>query len=140
LTPSEKADLKFSSPYIPVPVEDSAERKATPVVLGVLDYFPLAIEAERKATPVTTGVLDYFPLAIEAVARLSRKGNDKHNPGEPLHWNRPKSSDHADCLVRHLLDRGKIDPSSGELHDAAVAWRALALLQLAEEKRLDRTD
>ncbi len=91
----------------------------------------------RKDEPVTTGVLDYFPLAIKALARLSKKGNDKHNPGEPLHWSREKSGDHADCIGRHLLDRGKVDPESGELHDVALAWRALANLQLAEEKRLN---
>ncbi len=90
--------------------------------------------AQRKATPVCTGVLDYFPDALSAVARVSRIGNDKHNPGEPLHWSREKSSDHADCILRHMRDRGTLD-DDGELHDAKVAWRALAQLQLAEEKR-----
>ena len=90
--------------------------------------------AQRKATPLCTGVLDYFPDALAAVARVSQKGNDKHNPGEPLHWSREKSADHADCILRHMADRGKLD-TDGELHDAKVAWRALAQLQLAEEKR-----
>jgi Domain of unknown function (DUF5664) len=89
----------------------------------------------RKEVPIATGVLDYFPLALAAVARLSKIGNDKHNPGEPLHWSRHKSTDHADCIMRHMIDRGTID-SDGELHDVKVAWRALAQLQLAEEKRL----
>src|SRR5689334_5921158 len=44
----------------------------------------------RKDTPIARGCLDYFPLAIAAVARLSKAGNDKHNPGEPLHWSRGK--------------------------------------------------
>ena len=91
--------------------------------------------AARKEVPICTGVLDYFPLALAAVARLSKIGNDKHNPGEPLHWSRHKSTDHADCIMRHMIDRGTID-SDGELHDVKVAWRALAQLQLAEEKRL----
>lgn len=90
---------------------------------------------ERKETPVVTGVLDYFPLAIAAVARVSHKGNAKHNPGEPLHWSRDKSTDHADCIGRHLAERDQIAPDSGELHAAHIAWRALAYLQLAEEKR-----
>jgi hypothetical protein len=93
---------------------------------------------ERKDTPICTGVLDYFPLALAAIARLSKKGNDKHNPGEKLHWSRGKSDDHVDCLVRHLMERGTVDPSTGELHDVAVAWRALANLQLAEEARLKK--
>lgn len=97
-----------------------------------------ADSAERKGTPITTGVFDYFPLAMAAVARISKKGNDKHNPGQPLHWARNKSTDHADCIPRHLIDRGTIDPDSGELHEACLAWRALAMLELAEEARLNK--
>lgn len=88
--------------------------------------------AARKNLPVTTGVLDYFPDAIAAVARLSKIGNDKHNPGQPLHWSRGKSNDHADCIGRHLIDRGTLDPD-GVLHDVMLAWRALANLQLVIE-------
>jgi len=86
----------------------------------------------RKEAPVTTGVLDYFPLAIVEIARLSKAGNDQHNPGEPLHWAKEKSTDHADCIVRHLLDRGTMD-SDGQRHSTKVAWRALALLQIELE-------
>ena len=88
----------------------------------------------RKQTPICTGVLDYFPDALAAVARLSLKANEKHNPGEPLHWSRGKSSDHADCLVRHLLERGNEDPEMQESHTVHVAWRALALLQTEIER------
>lgn len=91
--------------------------------------------AKRKATPLCTGVLDYFPAALAAVARVSKFGNDKHNPGEPMHHARGKSTDHADCIARHLIDRGVIDPESGESHTAELAWRALALLQEEEEAR-----
>jgi hypothetical protein len=83
----------------------------------------------RKGVPLTTGVLDYFPAALAAVAKLSKFGNDKHNPGEPLHWSRGKSNDHADCIARHLVDRGVIDPETKMSHTVEVAWRALALLQ-----------
>lgn len=82
----------------------------------------------RKDSPVMSGVLDYFPLAVAEVARVSKAGNDQHNPGKPLHWARGKSSDHADCIVRHLIERGTID-TDGMRHSAKVAWRALALLQ-----------
>ena len=82
----------------------------------------------RKGLPVTTGVLDYFPDAIAAVAACSKAGNDQHNPGQPLHWNRAKSLDHADCIGRHLIQRGTVD-SDGIRHSAKLAWRALALLQ-----------
>lgn len=84
--------------------------------------------AERKRTPITTGVLDYFPDAIAEIARVSFIGNEQHNPGEPLHWAREKSTDHADCIVRHLLERGTVD-ADGTRHTAKMAWRALALLQ-----------
>lgn len=82
----------------------------------------------RKSVPIARGVLDYFPDAVAAVAELSRIGNEQHNPGQPMHWAREKSTDHADCIVRHLIDRGTRDVD-GVLHSTKVAWRALALLQ-----------
>lgn len=85
--------------------------------------------AQRKAVPIATGVLDYFPAALAAVAEVSKAGNDKHNPGQPMHHARGKSPDHADALLRHLTDRGDVDPEDGHRHSAKVAWRALALLQ-----------
>lgn len=84
---------------------------------------------ERKNIPLCRGVLDYFPAALAYVAQISKAGNDKHNPGEDLHWARGKSTDHADCIIRHLVDRGKIDPEDNLRHSGKVAWRALALLQ-----------
>jgi len=83
---------------------------------------------ERKRTPIFSGVLKYFPLAIAEVSRVSLAGNEQHNPGTDLHWDRAKSKDEADALVRHLIDSGKID-TDGIRHTAKVAWRALALLQ-----------
>lgn len=84
---------------------------------------------ERKATPIMRGCVDYFPAALAAVARLSLAGNEKHNPGEELHHARGKSTDHADCIMRHLIDRGTVDPEDNVRHSVKVAWRALALLQ-----------
>jgi hypothetical protein len=90
---------------------------------------------KRKQTPMCTGLLDYFPDALAAVARVSWQGNEKHNPGQPLHWDRDKSADHGDCVVRHMATRNEIDPESGETHLAHAAWRVLALLQLQEEAK-----
>ena len=84
--------------------------------------------AERKQSPMCTGLLDYFPLALAEVARVSKAGNDQHNLGQDLHWERGKSQDHADCIMRHLADRGLCD-SDGQRHSAKNAWRALALLE-----------
>lgn len=86
----------------------------------------------RKGVPIYSGVLMYFPDAIAAVAECSRVGNDQHNPGQPLHWARDKSQDHADCAVRHLMEAGSID-SDKVRHSAKAAWRCLALLQLELE-------
>ena len=83
---------------------------------------------KRKNMPIVTGVLDYFPDAIAEVARASLAGNEQHHPGAPLHWDKAKSTDEADALVRHLMERGTFD-ADGLRHSAKVAWRALALLQ-----------
>jgi hypothetical protein len=82
----------------------------------------------RKDTPIFSGVLRYFPLALAAVAQCSKVGNDQHNPGEPLHWAREKSTDEGDALVRHQLEVGARD-TDGIRHATKVAWRALAQLQ-----------
>lgn len=84
---------------------------------------------QRKNTPMARGLLDYFPDALAEVAHVSYVGNQQHNPGEPLHWAKEKSIDHADCIIRHLVDRGMKD-TDGMRHSAKVAWRALALLQI----------
>lgn len=86
------------------------------------------VAAERKKHPVATGVLDYFPDAIVAVSNVSWVGNEQHNPGQPLHWARSKSSDEADTMIRHFLERGTLD-SDGVRHSAKMVWRALAILQ-----------
>lgn len=91
--------------------------------------------ATRKTYPMARGLLDYFPDALAAVAQVSYLGNEKHNPGEEMHHARGKSMDHADCIVRHLVGRGGFD---GEIREsAALAWRALALLQEEIENELN---
>lgn len=92
--------------------------------------------AERKTMPLATGFLDYFPAALMEGARHSFLGNAKHNgAGTPLHWARGKSMDHADCIARHLIERGggewiEIDGERHWMrHSAALLWRAAAMLQ-----------
>jgi hypothetical protein len=82
----------------------------------------------RKMLPIGTGVLDYFPDALAAVAFVSYIGNKQHNPGKPLHWDRSKSTDEDDTVVRHFLERGTFD-TDGTRHRAKLVWRALAGLQ-----------
>jgi hypothetical protein len=85
--------------------------------------------AARKAAPIASGVLFYFPNALAAVANLSKVGNEKHNPGQPMHWAFDKSTDEADCITRHLAESGTIDRDDGVRHSVKVAWRALALAE-----------
>jgi len=83
---------------------------------------------KRKQLPVYSGVLKYFPDAIAEVSKVSRAGNEQHNPDKPLHWDRSKSTDELDALTRHLLEAGKLD-TDGLRHSAKIAWRALSNLQ-----------
>lgn len=86
---------------------------------------------KRKETPIFSGVVKYFPLALEEVARVSFAGSKQHHPNEPLHWDKAKSTDDADALMRHLTDYAKgIELDTDEVpHLAKVAWRALAVLE-----------
>lgn len=86
----------------------------------------------RKQTPVATGVLAYFPDAIAEVAKVSYIGNMKHNPGEPLHWARKKSTDQMDAAMRHIMDylKGGRRDTEGNLLLAQAVWRLLAQAQL----------
>jgi hypothetical protein len=90
--------------------------------------------ATRKTFPMARGLLDYFPDALAEVAKVSYIGNEKHNPGEEMHHARGKSMDHADCIIRHLVGRGGFDGDTRE--SAALAWRALALLQEELEREM----
>ena len=92
--------------------------------------------AGRKECPVASGVLDFFPDAIVAISRLSYRSTQQHHPDAPMHWDRRKSSDEADTMLRHFLQRGTLD-TDGIPHSAKVAWRALALLQKELEGNLE---
>ncbi len=99
------------------------------------EYGSKRTSARRKAQPIATGFLGYFPHAIAAVSECSKKGNDKHNPGEHLHWAKEKSTDEADCVARHLTDALAEGPltlnEDGVPHVVSLAWRALAFAERA---------
>lgn len=94
---------------------------------------------QRKQRPLFQGLFKYFPNALAEVAYTSYVGNEQHNPGTPLHWDREKSTDEADALLRHQLDAGTFD-SDGVRHSAKVAWRALAQLEKEIEKERETKD
>jgi len=99
---------------------------------------------ERKNYPLFRGCLRYFPAALAGVAKISKLGNDKHNPGEEMHHARGKSPDHGDCILRHLIDTedllAKWDRDDQVLEQeilnevSQMAWRALALSQELHER------
>lgn len=101
---------------------------------------------ERKLIPLHRGVFRYFPAALAGVARISYQGNARHNGTDELHHARGKSADHADCILRHLMDLEdhmaralREDPCGGRAGDilaeaSCLAWRALALSQTVHEK------
>jgi hypothetical protein len=81
--------------------------------------------AERKTIPLFSVLFGYFPSAMVALANHSYKSNEKHNPGEDLHWSRGKSDDHQDAALRHLAEGDYL----------GLLWRAAALLQLELESK-----
>ena len=100
---------------------------------------------ERKTYPILSGCIKYFPAAIAGVSNVSKKGNDKHNPGQELHHDRHKSMDHGDCIIRHLMDTEDLLTRLKEnnfnikqedilLEVNQLAWRALAYSQELHEK------
>lgn len=92
---------------------------------------------ERKEIGMSAGLFAYFPDALALVARHSVRSNEKHNPGQPVHWAREKSSDEEECILRHSLSVA-VDPNSlddGQPHIVCRAWRALAALQKWAEKQ-----
>ena len=84
---------------------------------------------ERKAIPVYRGFIKYFPDAIVEVTKCSVRGNNQHHPDKDVHWDKSKSTDELDSMMRHLLEEDW----------AAVAWRAMANLQRECDKKKEST-
>lgn len=82
-----------------------------------------------KEDRIFSGVVGYFPNALAAIGRWSERANEKHNPGEPMHWAFGKSTAHLDAAMSHLTQAGRIDPETGVPHLVNAAWRVLAALE-----------
>jgi|TARA_R110000823_G_scaffold72450_1_gene166560 hypothetical protein len=82
---------------------------------------------ERKQIPVYSGFIKYFPDAIVEVTKRSLEGNLQHHPDKPLFWDKTKSADELDAMMRHLIEQDWV----------AVAWRAMANLQRECDKSVD---
>lgn len=91
-----------------------------------------AIKYDGGKSPVYRGALDYFPRALLAVAEISAFGASKYAfrgwLDVPDGYNR-----YSDALGRHICKAvidGDYDPDSGLMHDAHIAWNAMARLEL----------
>jgi len=89
---------------------------------------------KRNEYPMAEGLLDYFPNALAEVARLSFLATKQHHPDKPMHWDRSKSTDHRNKIMRHLADTDTVDDKNID-HWAMVCWRALAGYQEYLEKK-----
>lgn len=91
---------------------------------------------ERKTWQMFTYLTEYFPDSFEEEVRVAIVGNQQHNPGEPLHWARDKSTDQLNTAFRHQWDHKTKGPKDkdGCYHLAKAIWRLKAELQLVIEK------
>lgn len=108
-------------------IHDKAEN-GEPIVAEERDscVSPFTDDAKtRKEYPVYSGFVKYFPDAIAEIAHVSWEGGQQHGHDE-LHWDRAKSSDEPDALMRHLIDYTN---TGNKKELAKVAWRSLAMLQ-----------
>jgi len=103
---------------------------------GILPNTPGA-KLDAGKPPVLRGVIQYFPRALMAVSEVSAHGASKYT------WKGWESvpdgvSRYGDALVRHLVKESyeELDPDSGLLHAAQVAWNALARLELTLRKEV----
>lgn len=126
----------------PPSLRDEYPGTFTPTLANVDGIVRIDDSTLRKMQPVGTVVTEYFPDALLGVSAVAWVGNEKHNPGERLHWARSKSSDQIDAEFRHAIDAARpgsdgwdtVELPDGRVyqirHKAAKAWRALADAQL----------
>lgn len=102
-----------------------------------LPTFDANTKDDETKSPVVRGVLHYFPQALAAVGLVSQAGAKKYdwNGWEDVEDGRTR---YTDALGRHLLSEAEEDVdvditrySDVDIwHDMQVAWNALARLEL----------
>lgn len=85
--------------------------------------------AKLDAEKPLAGVLLDFRLALAEVVQVGTFGARKYSRGGWQHV-QDGYQRYTDAMLRHLLATGEHDHDSGLLHDAQVAWNALARLEL----------
>ena len=101
-----------------------------------------SIKYDAGKAPVQQGLFNYFPRALEAVAQVSGFGASKYA------WGGWKTVDdginrYSNALGRHQLKKqleGSFDSDSKLLHDAHIAWNALAILELYLKEQENQRD
>lgn len=90
-----------------------------------------------KDKPIS-GIIQDFGLALLEVSALATKGAKKYARGSWLHVENGQQR-YTDALCRHLLQEGtqKVDEEMELGHDVAVAWNALARLELRLRREHD---
>lgn len=127
--------------------EELRSRFSVPVPVDAMPIEPplkltLTTDSEaRKGIMLVSACQDYIPAALVKFAEHAKAGNDKHNKGQPIHHARWKSTDHEECLARHLMDMRDIRAyirRNGATPEAVKAliseataefWRSGVLLQ-----------
>ena len=89
-----------------------------------------ADDEERKKIDLTLQ-WKLFPLATRALSEHIQAGGDKWCGGEPK-WNREKSPNEIQSLLRHLFEAVVSKPTKYML--SAIVWRAMAMLEKFLEK------
>jgi len=117
---------------------DPPSRKATsPSDQDWAVAFQDAPDEERKAAPIDA-IFKFWPDAMLELAKHIWEGNKKYNPDHPkISWRRELSSDHVGSMFRHIgFDYIKAKTADTKIKVMrAVAWRALAQLQILCEER-----
>ena len=151
--PSVFDDILADVPYPDVP---PAIRLQPPVLKPITfqcieaagsggDVAPAGIPSgytDRKEFPLLTFLTAYFPDVIEAAVRLCVQGNVQHAiekpveqpfylEGDRIAWDRTKSTEELETLMRHLWDHtrakrgvGSLFDTDGHLHIVKAFWRA----------------
>ena len=106
--------------------------KIAKTIFDNIEHPKETFDTNRKHYPVHSGCFKYFPNALKYISYVSWVGNEQHNPGQELHWDRNKSTDDADARARHIL--GEEFDVDGVLEEGKAAWRSLAVLEKKLEK------
>ena len=81
-----------------------------------------------------------FPNALRKVSKQNDYGANKYSP---MNWKHVSSERYEDALSRHLilaLENPNAIDESGQEHLAAVAWNALALIELRQNMKGQNND